>query len=188
MAKAVLDALKSKFAAGIIGTSSEHGDDVALVKREALADIALFLRDDPAMAFKLPCYCTCTDYLGLEGMSPSAGTVPTGYASRTRGEGAGLADARFAMVYELRSLTHGHRVRLKVPLMENDLVVPSLAGLWPAFNWLEREAYDMYGVTFTGHPDLRRIYMYEEFVGHPLRKDYPKERRQPLVRREWSDE
>ena len=99
MAKAVLDALKSKFAAGIIGTSSAHGDDVALVKREALAEIALFLRDDPAMAFKLPCYCTCTDYLGLEGMAPSAGTVPTGYASRTRGEGAGLPDARFAMVY-----------------------------------------------------------------------------------------
>jgi NADH-quinone oxidoreductase subunit C len=188
MAKAVVDALAAKFAAGIIGTSSHHGEDVALVKREALVDIARFLRDDPAMAFKLPCYCTCIDYLGLEGMAPSAGTVPTGYASRTRGEGAGVPDARFAMVYELRSLIHGHRVRLKVPLMENDLTVPSLAGLWPAFNWLEREVYDMYGVTFTDHPDLRRIYMYDEFIGHPLRKDYPKERRQPLVRREWSDE
>ena len=114
--------------------------------------------------------------------------MPTGYASRTRGEGSGEAGARFAMVYELRSLSRGLRIRLKVPLQENDLVVPTLSGLWPAFNWLERETYDMYGVAFEGHPDLRRIYMYEEFVGYPLRKDYPKERRQPLVRREWSDE
>ncbi|HWM87113.1 MAG TPA: NADH-quinone oxidoreductase subunit C [Kofleriaceae bacterium] len=188
MAAAVLDAIKAKFGPGILATSSHHGDDVAIVKREALREIASFLRDDPAMAFKLPCYCTCIDYLGLEGLAPSAGTVPTGYASRTRGEGSGAPGARFAMVYELRSLTHGHRIRLKVPLMEEDLVVPSLADLWPAFNWLERETYDMYGVSFQGHPDLRRIFMYEEFVGYPLRKDYPKEKRQPLVRREWSDE
>jgi len=188
LAKAVLEALQARFGAAVLAASSHHGDDVAIVKREALADIARFLRDDPAMDFKLPCYCTCIDYLGLEGMAPSAGTVPTGYASRTRGEGAGAPGARFAMVYELRSLRHGHRIRLKVPLMEDDLAVPTLSELWPAFNWLERETYDMYGVSFTGHPDLRRIFMYEEFVGHPLRKDYPKERRQPLVRREWSDE
>jgi len=62
--------------------------------------------------------------------------------------------------------------------------VPSLAGLWPAFNWQERETYDMYGIKFDDHPDLRRIYLYEEFVGYPLRKDYPKEKRQPLVRRD----
>jgi len=62
--------------------------------------------------------------------------------------------------------------------------VPSLAEIWPAFNWQERETFDMYGIKFDGHPDLRRIYMYEEFVGYPLRKDYPKEKRQPLVRRD----
>ena len=61
---------------------------------------------------------------------------------------------------------------------------PSLAELWPAFNWQERETFDMYGIRFDGHPDLRRIYLYEEFVGYPLRKDYPKEKRQPLVRRD----
>ncbi|HTE56492.1 MAG TPA: NADH-quinone oxidoreductase subunit C [Kofleriaceae bacterium] len=188
MAKAVLDALRGKFGAGILATSSHHGEDVAIVTRGALVDIARYLRDDPAMAFALPCYCTCIDYLGLEGLQPSAGTVPTAYASRTRGEGSGAPGARFAVVYELRSLVHGQRIRLKVPLAEDDLVVPSLSGLWPAFNWLEREAYDMYGVSFEGHPDLRRIFMYEEFIGHPLRKDYPKERRQPLVRREWTDE
>ena len=66
--------------------------------------------------------------------------------------------------------------------------MPPLSGLWRGFNWLERECYDMYGVHFEGHGDLRRIYMYEQFVGYPLRKDYPKDKRQPLVRREWTDE
>ena len=67
---------------------------------------------------------------------------------------------------------------------ENDARVPSLTELWPGFDWQERETFDMYGIRFEGHPDLRRIYLYEEFVGYPLRKDYPKEKRQPLVRRD----
>ena len=66
----------------------------------------------------------------------------------------------------------------------DDARVPSLATLWPAFDWQERETFDMYGIKFEGHPDLRRIFLYEEFVGYPLRKDYPKEQRQPLVRRD----
>jgi NADH-quinone oxidoreductase subunit C len=74
-----------------------------------------------------------------------------------------------------------HRFRLKVPLEEGDTKLPSLVSLWPGANWLERETWDMYGITFEGHPNLRRIYLYEEFEGHPLRKDYPKEKRQPLV-------
>jgi NADH-quinone oxidoreductase subunit C len=185
MASAVLDALKVKFGDAIVSTSCEFGDDVAVVRRAALVEIARFLRDDPAMAFNLPCYCTCIDYLGLEVLtarptSPLA--VPSVPARQVDDR------PRFAMVYELRSLTRRQRIRLKVDLEESDLVVPSLADLWPAFNWLERETYDMYGVSFQGHPDLRRIYMYDEFIGYPLRKDYPKEQRQPLVRREWSDE
>ena len=79
---------------------------------------------------------------------------------------------------------HRHRIRIKIAVPEADPRVPSLAGLWPAFDWQERETFDMYGIRFDGHPDLRRIYMYDEFVGYPLRKDYPKEKRQPLVRRD----
>ena len=185
MAAKVLDALKAKFGDAIVATSSEHGDDVAEVKREKLVEVATYLRDDAAMAMNMACYCTCIDYLGLEVLTvrPSTELAVPSVPARP------VADLpRFAMVYELRSLKHSHRVRLKVRLEENDLKVPTLSGLWPAFNWLEREAYDMYGVAFDGHTDLRRIYMYDEFIGHPLRKDYPKERRQPLVRREWSDE
>ena len=185
MSQKVLEALKAKFADAIVATASEYGDDVAVVKREKLVEIATYLRDDPAMAMNTVCFLTCVDYLGLEVLT----VRPTSPIAVPSVPATPVADRpRFAMVYELRSLVHRHRVRLKVALDENDLVVPTLSGVWPAFNWLERECYDMYGVAFDGHTDLRRIYMYDEFIGHPLRKDYPKERRQPLVRREWSDE
>jgi NADH-quinone oxidoreductase subunit C len=163
MAQRVLDALKRKFSDTIESTANDHGDDVALVKRDKLIDVVTFLRDDAAMAFDSPVFVTCIDRLGQDG-------------------------PRFEVCYQLRSSKHRHRVRLKVRVDENDPTVPSLSQMFPAFNWQERETYDMYGIVFSGHPDLRRIYMYDEFVGYPLRKDYPKEKRQPLVRREWSDE
>jgi NADH-quinone oxidoreductase subunit C len=85
-------------------------------------------------------------------------------------------------------MKNGWRLRVKAQLDEPEEegaypTIDSVASLWAGANWFEREAWDLYGVKFRGHPDLRRILMYEEFVGHPLRKDYPKEKRQPLVRR-----
>jgi NADH-quinone oxidoreductase subunit C len=74
-------------------------------------------------------------------------------------------------------------VRLLAGVPEEDPSIDSVVSLWPGANWFEREAFDLYGVRFAGHPDLRRILMYPEFVGHPLRKDFPKEGRQPLLRR-----
>ena len=74
-----------------------------------------------------------------------------------------------------------HRLRLKVPLSDGSPSVPSADSLYASANWMEREVWDLYGIHFEGHPDLRRILLYDEFEGHPLRKDYPKERRQPLV-------
>jgi NADH-quinone oxidoreductase subunit C len=88
---------------------------------------------------------------------------------------------RFEVVYHLYSLEHNHRLRAKVRVDEDDASVPSAVDLWPIANWMEREVWDMFGIRFEGHPDLRRLLMYEEFVGHPLRKDYPITRRQPLI-------
>jgi NADH-quinone oxidoreductase subunit C len=158
MAQKVLEALTSKFGDAIEETSTAYGDEVAYVKRDKLVEVATWLRDDPAMDFDAPVFCTCIDNLGEE--------------------------PRFELAYQLRSTRHRHRLRLKIRLHEEDFTSPSLTPLWAGFNWLERETYDMYGTQFKGHPDLRRIYMYEEFVGYPLRKDYPKEKRQPLVRRD----
>ncbi len=160
MSKNVLDTLAKKFGDAVVDTRFDHGDPVAEVDAGKLVDIATFLKEDDAMAFDMPVFCTCNDRLG---------EVP-----------------RFEVFYSVRSMKHKHRVRLVVRVPEDKPQVPSLCGLWKGFNWLEREAYDMYGIHFEGHPDLRRIYMYEEFEGHPLRKDYPKDRRQPLVRRDFS--
>jgi NADH-quinone oxidoreductase subunit C len=91
--------------------------------------------------------------------------------------------SRFAVVYHFYSMAHKHRLRLVVPVEEADAVVDSLCSLWPGANWLEREVWDMFGIVFRGHPDLKRILMYDGFEGHPLRKDYPVKKRQPLIGR-----
>ncbi len=114
------------------------------------------MRDDPALDFDFLMDVTAVDYLG---------SVP-----------------RFEVVYHLYSLARNHRLRLKARVPEEDPRIASVVPVWRGADWLERETYDMYGIRFEGHPDLRRIYLYEEFQGHPLRKDYPKEKRQPLVR------
>jgi NADH-quinone oxidoreductase subunit C len=177
MAQPVLDLLTSKFADAVVRTESVHGDEVATIKREQLLAVARFLRDDPAMAFDAPVFVTCTDLLDWQHPVGPSGSPLERSAD-------GELKARYEVCYQLRSAAHRHRLRLKVRVSESDPRVPSLASLWRAFDWQERETFDMYGIQFDGHPDLRRIYLYPEFVGFPLRKDYPKDKRQPLVRRD----
>jgi NADH-quinone oxidoreductase subunit C len=172
MSQKVLEALTAKFPHAVERTATAHMDDVAWIKRDNLVEVAKWLRDDPAMAFDSPVFVTAIDWLDWN---------PIGAPPSARWD---ESKPRFTVVYQLRSLEHRHRVRLEINCPESDARCPSLAELWPAFNWQEREAFDMYGIRFDGHPDLRRIYLYEEFVGYPLRKDYPKEKRQPLVRRD----
>ena len=88
---------------------------------------------------------------------------------------------RFEVVYHLYATGTNQRVRIKVRVAEEAAEIASVVGLYLSANWMEREVFDLYGIRFDGHPDLRRILLYDEFEGHPLRKDYPKERRQPLV-------
>jgi NADH/F420H2 dehydrogenase subunit C len=86
-------------------------------------------------------------------------------------------EPRFDLVYHLLSLKHGRRLRLKVAVPADDPVAPSATGIWSAAEWFEREAWDMFGIRFEGHPDLRRLLCHEQFVGHPLRKDYEQTKR-----------
>jgi NADH-quinone oxidoreductase subunit C len=181
MSEKVLDALKAAHGGAIESLESQHGDAIAWIKRDQLLAVATWLKDDPAMAFDAPVFVTCIDRLDWtpRDVPPGPQVFPA-----TAGWSDDGTKRRFEIVYQLRSTTHRHRLRLKCAVPEHDARVPSLAMLWPAFNWQERETYDMYGIKFDDHPDLRRIYLYEEFVGYPLRKDYPKEKRQPLVRRD----
>jgi NADH-quinone oxidoreductase subunit C len=156
----VLDALRARFGAAVLETHTHRGDATAVVTREALLDVLAYCRDEPALAFAMLMDLTAVDYSRFPG----------------REDGP-----RFEVVYHLYSLTHNHRVRIKVPVTEDDPVVPTATGLWPIADWMEREVWDMFGVRFAGHPNLRRLLLYESFVGHPLRKDYPINRRQPLI-------
>ncbi len=152
---AVLSKLKEKFGDAIVATHSDFGDDTAVVRRERIVEICTFLRDDPALRFDFAMDLTGVDYLGEE--------------------------PRFEVVYHLYSLEKKHRVRIKSRVPEEDPVIDSVVPVWIGIDWYEREAYDMYGIIFRGHPNLKRILMYESFVGHPLRKDYPKAKRQPTI-------
>ncbi len=172
MSQKVLDALMAAMPGAVVRTGSAHGDETAWIKRDELVAVARWLRDDPKTLFDAPVFCTCTDWIDWK----PQGRPPSEAWNETK--------PRYTVAYQLRSVTHKHRIRLEVEVPESDARCPSLADVWPAFNWQERETFDMYGIRFDGHPDLRRIYLYEEFVGYPLRKDYPKEKRQPLVRRD----
>jgi len=151
----LLRRLLDHHAAAVIDVHAQLGDATALVHKERLVEVMRFLRDDPGLAFDMLMDVTCVDYLG--------------------------ETPRFEMVYHLYSLAKNQRLRIKARVPETPCEIDTLCPLWPSANWMEREVWDLYGVRFTGHPDPRRLLLYEEFVGHPLRKDYPKERRQPLI-------
>ena len=156
MAQIVLQRLQRKFGAAILETHSQHGDETAVVEVGRLREVAEFLRDDRELQFNMPIDCTAVDYLNRR-------------------------PVRFEVIWHLYATAQKHRVRLKVCVPEEDTSCPSLTLVWPGMDWHEREAWDMYGIRFTGHPNLKRVLMYEEFVGFPLRKDYPVDKRQPLI-------
>jgi NADH-quinone oxidoreductase subunit C len=149
-----LELIKTTFPDAILGASSSP-DAVVVVRKEAVKEVLSFLESDPQLQFNVLMDLTAVDYLGRE--------------------------PRFEVVYTLVSLPFTLRLQVKAPVSDKDPVVDSATGIWDAANWLEREVWDMFGIRFAGHPNLKRILMYEEFQGHALRKDYPIRKRQPLI-------
>ncbi|HHT9154879.1 MAG TPA: NADH-quinone oxidoreductase subunit C [Candidatus Tripitaka sp. YC43] len=171
-----LKKLRERFPASIIDTHSFRGDDTAVVKRVDVVDICRFLKESPDLSYNFLMDLTAVDYLQM-GNSPLRSAQELAL-SETKGQ---AKEGRFEVVYHLYSLRYNHRVRIKAPLTEADPTIDSLTPLWAVANWLERECWDMFGIRFDGHPDLKRILLYEQFEGHPLRKDYPLTGRQPLI-------
>jgi len=136
-------------------THARLGDATASVDPARIQEVLRFLRDDPDCEFEMLTDLTAVDYLG---------EAP-----------------RFEVVYHLYSVAKNHRLRVKARVPERPCEIDTAVDVWPSADWMEREVWDLYGIRFRGHPDLRRILLYEAFEGHPLRKDYPKEKRQPLV-------
>ena len=157
MSKKVLARLQERFAEKILSIDSFRGDDEATVAPADWLACARFLHDDPECAMDHFIDITIADYPEREPELP-----------------------RFDVLLFVRSLGKNQRVRLKTRVGEGE-DVDTLTSVWLGADWTEREAWDMFGVRFRGHPDLRRILLYDEFVGHPLRKDYPIQKTQPLV-------
>lgn len=163
MSQALLDRLKKKFGDKITGANSQNLDPWIEVAPAALADVCLYLRDEKDLRFN---YLNCIS--GVDYLEPDPKkAAKVDWQPHTE------------VVYHLWSLTHKHSLVLKVILprwkgdVEGELPeVPSVAAIWPTADWHEREVYDLSGVRFVGHPALRRILCPEDWVGHPLRKDY----------------
>jgi NADH-quinone oxidoreductase subunit C len=156
-----LDALKARF--GELPTSEFRGDTRVVVGKGRLAEMMSFLKE--SAGFDLLVDVTCVDYLNYRG-----------------------ATDRFGLAYLLANTITNERITVRCYVNEPDLSVPSLVPLFSGANWLEREVFDMFGIVFDGHGDLRRILMPEEFAAFPLRKDYPLQGRGerhnfPLLRR-----
>ena len=187
---AIHDDLKQRFPAHVIATHQYRGDATVVVRPEGLLEVGRFLKTAPGGAFNVLMDVTAVDYLTFGQAAYNSPTLATPsplpyfmltHPTTEAWEPSVGAGQRFEVVYHFYSLTQNHRLRLKVPLAEPAPSVPSLTELWSSANWYEREVWDMYGIRFDGHPNLKRILMYEGFDGHPLRKDYPVNKRQPLV-------
>lgn len=138
--------LKEKFASSVIDVVEFRGEVTITVAKAAILDVLSYLKKE--LQYNQLTDVTAVDYLGKK-------------------------DDRFMMVYQLLSIPHKDRLRIKCPVAEGDCKVPSATQVWSTANWLEREVYDLFGIVFDKHPDLRRILMTDDWVGHPLRKDYP---------------
>lgn len=136
--------ISEKFGSSILDIKEFRGEVTVTVKKEDAFEVCRLLKTE--LSYNLLTDVTAVDYLGRE--------------------------QRFMMVYNLYSIPNKDRIRIKCPVAENEPVA-SLSSLWSSAIWLEREVYDLFGIEFSNHPDLRRILMTDDWVGHPLRKDYP---------------
>ena len=180
--------VSSRFPEAVSDHHTYRGDETVVLRREFLLEVARFLKEDPALRMNFLMDLTAVDYSAF-GKSPapaffaSSGVAvsPSAQIPDEEPWPGPPAETRFVVVYHFYSLQHKHRLRLLIPVKSAEAEVDSLTSLWAGADWLEREVWDMFGIRFQGHPGLTRILMYEEFEGHPLRKDYPVNKRQPLI-------
>jgi len=148
--------IRERLGAKALDSRQAQGDSILFLDRAGLRDSFRALREDRALDYDFLSDITAVDYWKKK-------------------------EPRFEVVYQLISMARRRRLRVRVPVPENDPSVESLTPLWRGANFLEREVWDLFGIRFIGHPDLRRVLLYDEFQGHPLRKDYPVNLCQPRV-------
>ena len=184
----LIESVRVRFPDAVSASHAYRGDATVVVEPKYELEVARLLKEDPALQMNYLMDLTAVDYSTFGKRPAPAFFASSGVAVGPSPEipdedpwPGPPAKARFAVVYHFYSTDHKHRLRLVVPVEESEAELDSLTPLWSAADWLEREVWDMYGIRFSGHPNLKRILMYEEFEGHPLRKDYPVNKRQPLI-------
>lgn len=150
--------VQAKYPQWVIAAYEDRGDAYVRVKSAAVKDFLSAMKHDADFDFSMLIDIFSVDYLHWE-----------------------EKESRFELTYNLYSMKKASRLFVKVELLETDPSVDSAVEIWPAANWFEREVWDMMGIVFKGHPNLKRLLMYEGFQGHPLRKDYLHNRRQPII-------
>ncbi len=156
--KEIINTLKDNFPEQILWITLFRSDCSITIKRDKAKEILKFLKENEDLNFDYLIDLTAVDYKDIK-------------------------QPRFNVVYHLMSVKHGHRIRIKVEVPEEDCWVETVSDLWATANWHERECFDMFGIQFNGHPDLRRILLPEDWEGYPLRKDYPVQ--SELGEKEW---
>ncbi|MGQ3685863.1 MAG: NADH-quinone oxidoreductase subunit C [Candidatus Loosdrechtia sp.] len=151
--EAIAAVIKTRFSEAVTDSGIFRNELTFSIKKEYLIEIAGFLKNDKDL-----CFHFLSDLCGVDRVE---------------------TDGVFEVVYHLYSIEKNHRVRIKVPISSAEPRIPTVTTIWKTADWHEREAYDMFGIIFEGHPDLRKILTPDDFEGYPLRKDYPADRRQP---------
>jgi NADH-quinone oxidoreductase subunit C len=144
----IAEKIKEKFPEDVLDIKEFRGQVSVVLKKERIVEIGRYIHDDPELSLDYLIDVCGVDYMGKK-------------------------EKRFEVVYHLYSMKHRHMVRLKAEVGEGDAEIDSVTPVWTGANWHEREAFDMYGIIFNGHPDLRRVLLPEDWEGYPLRKDYP---------------
>ena len=144
----IAQTLQEKFPADVLGITEYAGEISVTVKKNNILALMRFLHDEPSIHLDYLRDLCGADYMGIK-------------------------ENRFEVVYQLLSINHNHGIRIKAEVPEKDCTIDSVISIWRGVDWHERECFDLYGITFKGHPDLRRILLPEDWKGHPLRKDYP---------------
>src|SRR4030067_2748694 len=155
--EAITTLVKKYFPEEIVSSGVFRNELTLQVKKESVVEVARFLKENKELDFDF-----LSDLCGVDRVE---------------------TDGVFEVVYHLYSIYKNHRVRLKSPITSSDPCISTVTGIWNTANWHERETFDMYGIKFDGHPDLRKILTPDDFEGHPLRKDYPVDGSQPATLR-----
>lgn len=171
--KAIYDLLAEKLGADALGFNEDGVDAYADIAVGRIAEACIFLRDEAALDFNQLMCLSAIDWDGLDEAGKGKSVEILGYLPNGTAETSDrIGEGDFGVAYNFYSHGHDHKFTIRVRVPRAEAVVPTIAHVWPTANWHEREAWDLMGIRFDGHPDLRRILLEEHWVGHPLRKDY----------------